>query len=238
MVALGACSAPLLGRPGRSIRALAFDAFVLFDPGTIVDRARQIGLNDPAALVAAASARLFAYSWFYTSSGKYVGFEMLAADAFTVAARAQGIKLDASDVDHLVTGYSNLSVWPDVPAALDLLASCKIRLAMLSNLPEAALAANLRRGQIDKHFEFVLSTDRAQRFKPSPAAYELAIRAFKTPASQIGFAASAEWDAAGATWFGYPTAWVNRSNVPEEPAYVRPRLVSIGMDGVLRLAGS
>jgi 2-haloacid dehalogenase len=173
------------------IRAIAFDAFVLFNPASILAFARQIDRLEPASLVAAASAKLFADTWFYTSAGRYAGFDVLAADAFTSAARARGIELDPFDCQRLVGGYSNLTVWPDVPETLAILAGHGIRLAMLSNLSEHALRANLRGNQIEQYFEFVLSTDQARQFKPAPAAYALAIEAFRMPADRIGFAASA-----------------------------------------------
>jgi 2-haloacid dehalogenase len=108
---------------------------------------------------------------------------------------------------------------------------------MLSNLSERALRANLRANRVYEHFEFVLSTDQARQYKPSPRAYELAVRAFRIPREGIGFAASAGWDASGATWFGFPTALVNRTGMPSEAAHAAPAIISNGMSGVLQLAG-
>jgi 2-haloacid dehalogenase len=65
----------------------------------------------------------------------------------------------------------------------------------------------------------------------------MAVDKLRLSARSIGFAASAGWDASGAVWFGYRTAWVNRNNSPREPAHAPPDIVSRGMDGVLRLAG-
>jgi hypothetical protein len=42
--------------------------------------------------------------------------------------------------------------------------------------------------------------------KPAPDAYALAMRTLGLREQEIGFAAFAAWDAAGASWFGYPTA--------------------------------
>ncbi|MEZ6188633.1 MAG: hypothetical protein R3F62_26970 [Planctomycetota bacterium] len=47
-------------------------------------------------------------------------------------------------------------------------------------------------------------------------AARLALEAFGLPASQIAFAAFAGWDAAGASWFGFPTVWINRLGFPAE----------------------
>lgn len=237
LIAVTGGSGPLLGRAPRRIQAVAFDAFVLFSPKPILERAHDIAgqMGDP--LFAAASAKLFGYTWFETSAGRYVPFDELAADAFRSTAQSLGVRLSRPDLAWLVDGYSNLDIWPDVPHALLTLRRHGIRLAMLSNLSERALIANLRSTGIAGQFEQVLSTDGARRYKPSPKAYELAVRAFNAQREEIGFAASASWDAAGATWFGFPTVWVNRNALPGEPPHAQPKLVSNGMGGVIELAG-
>jgi len=237
LVAAAASSGPLHGGRLRRIRAVAFDAFVLFSPQLVVRRAREVAGEKGDALFAGASAKLFGYTWYYTSAGRYAEFDELAGDAFMSAARTLGLELASADLGRLIDAYSSLEPWPDVLAALRALRRRGVRLATLSNLSERALRANLRAGQIDEYFEFVLSTDQAQQFKPGPRAYDLAVRAFKIPKDEIGFAASASWDASGATWFGFPTAWVNRNGMPVEKAHATPAVISIGMNGVLQLAG-
>lgn len=234
----GAVAGPLMAKAPLPVRALAFDAFVLFDPTAIRDRALEVAGPKTASFVAAATSRLFAYTWFYTSAGRYRRFDDLAADAFQFAAASSGLTLSDVDIRGLTETYSNLDLWPDVAGALDRLLRDGTRLAVLSNMSEDAIVKNLRRGGIDAAFEHVLSTDRIQRYKPAPEAYRLAVSAFGLAAPSIGFAASAGWDAAGATWFGYPSVWVNRTEAPAEQANIPPRIVSQGMDGVLRLAGA
>jgi len=112
-----------------------------------------------------------------------------------------------------------------------------IRLAFVSNLGADTLAANMRRNDIAHYFDPPLSTDRVRAFKPSPKAYAMAIDAWGLTRAEIGFAAFGGWDAVGATWFGYRTAWVNRLDVPAETLDVAPAITSRGIDGVLALAG-
>jgi hypothetical protein len=58
------------------------------------------------------------------------------------------------------------------------------------------------------------------------------------PKAAIGFAAFASWDARGASWFGYETAWINRLAAPPELiSDGAPIFVAQDMSGVLRLAG-
>ena len=236
MIAIGAASGPLRGAGRRAVRAFAFDAFVLFNPEAVVKRAREMAGDEGAALVRAASTKLFGYTWYYTSAGRYAEFDELAAGAFSSAAKDLGLNLSSAETDRLVEGYAHLELWRDVPDALETLRHQGIRLAMLSNLSQLTLRANLRANGIEQHFEFVLSTDKVREYKPSQAAYGLAPRAFNARREEIGFAASASWDASGATWFGFPTVWVNRTGAPTEEALARPAIVSAGTDGVLQLA--
>ena len=237
LIAAATASGPLLARAATPIRAIAFDAFVLFNTDAIVARAREVVGDMASAMVAAASSKLFAYTWYYTSAGRYVPFERLAAGAFKSAAQSLGSKPAAMDIDRIVAGYANLKVWPDIPGALQTLRGHGIRLAVLSNLSGRSLAASLRANGINGQFESVLSTDRVQQYKPSPKAYAEAVQALGVSKDKIGFAASAGWDASGATWFGFPTVWINRQGLAAEPAHAAPRLVSNGAEGLLQLAG-
>lgn len=187
--------------------------------------------------MAAASAKLFAYTWFYTSTGRYRPLEELAASAFQFAAVSNGLALSDGAIRSLVDAYSQLDLWSDVPAAIDRLRGAGMRLAVLSNLSEDAIRKNLARGSIADAFHQVLSTDRIAHYKPAPEAYHMGESALGLRREQIAFAASAGWDATGATWFGYPSVWVNRANAPAEHANVPPLIVSEDIQGVLRISG-
>ena len=236
LIAATVPAARALAEPAPRVGAIAFDAFVLFDPRGLVERAREVAHGKAEALVAAASNKLFAYTWLRTSAGRYAPFDTVAREAFRYAAASEGIELTAEQLDHIVEGYSKLALWRDVPPALERLRRRGLRLAMLSNLSEAMLRANLIANGISQHFEFVLSTDRVRQFKPAPAAYQLAVKAFGRRPRQVGFAASASWDASGASWFGFPTVWVNRAGAQPEQLDVSPAILGSGMDAVLELA--
>jgi 2-haloacid dehalogenase len=81
-----------------------------------------------------------------------------------------------------------------------------------------------------------LSTDRVRAAKPDPRAYRMAVDAFGLPREEIAFAAFAGWDAAGATWFGYPTVWTNRLGAPAEELGAAPAVVGRDLSDVVRLA--
>ena len=87
------------------------------------------------------------------------------------------------------------------------------------------LAALIDHAGLRGLFEHELSTDAVRTYKPDPRAYRLAIDAFGLRAGQIGFVASAGWDAAGARAYGYPTFWINRPGQPIEQLGARPDAV-------------
>lgn len=230
-------AAPAPAAPEEPVRAIAFDGFPIFDPRSVAVAATA-RLGERGAMLAAQwSAKLFGYSWLETAAGQYRSFDLLADDALRFTADAMALPLSNEDRAALVGAYARLDIWPDVKPGLERLRNAGVRLAFLSNLGAATLEANMRRNGIAAYFEPPLSTDRVRRFKPAPEAYAMAIDAFGLPRASIGFAAFGGWDAAGAGWFGYRTAWINRLGVTAETVGPAPAIVSRGMDGVLRLAG-
>ena len=71
-------------------------------------------------------------------------------------------------------------------------------------------------------FDALLSVDSLKRFKTVPEVYQLAVDHFRLSPPEIGFVSSNGWDAAGATWFGFTTFWVNRAGNPPEELGVLP----------------
>lgn len=198
------------------IRAVLFDAFPVFDPRSVeaVVEAELPGRG--AALTTLWRTRQFEYSWLRTAAHDYADFWQCTADALRFAAAALRLQLDAAQHDRLMHAYLTLEPWPDAPDALRTLRQNGLRLGFLSNFTPAMLDAAIGASRLQGMFEHVLSTDRARTYKPDPQAYQLGIDALGLPREQILFVAFAGWDAAGATRFGYPTYWVNRTQSPPE----------------------
>ncbi len=201
----------------EGIKAVAFDAFPIFDPRPIVATAAAVFPDRGEALSRTWFQKIFADTWLRTSAREYLPFTDVAAECLDYACRAAALPLDADARERLLATFWNLPVWPDAMAQLDRLRARGVKLAFLSDMSEAMLRANMRRNSIEPLFEAALSTDAVQAFKPAPEAYALAMQALGLRKQEIGFAAFAAWDAAGASWFGYPTAWVNRQAQQPEP---------------------
>ena len=62
----------------------------------------------------------------------------------------------------------------------------------------------------------VLSIEAVGIFKVSPKTYQLAVDRLGVAPEAICFMSSNAWDAAGAAYFGFQVAWVNRFGQPKE----------------------
>ena len=218
---------------GRSnIKAIAFDAFVIFDPRPIFARVNELFPDNGRELGRIWFNKQFEYTWLRTAAGRYVDFWRVSEGALVYAAESLKLELAAQEREQLMQAYLNLRAWPDVRAALDTCRTNGIRVVFLANLTDHMLRTNMKNAGLDGLFDFILTTDRAQVFKPDPKAYQMAVDAFGLPREQIAFAAFAGWDAAGASWFGFPTIWVNRSGMPEEKLGAAPTAATSDMSGV------
>jgi 2-haloacid dehalogenase len=209
-------------------RAIAFDAFPIFDPRSVFGLAERLFPGKGAELSNAWRTRQFEYQWLRALAGRYADFWQTTEDALVFAAKLLQLELTPDKRAQLMQAYLGLKAWPDVPSALSALQEAGMRLAFLSNMTTKMLDAGIKNAGLDGVFEHVLSTDQIRAYKPDPRAYQMAIDALKLKREDILFAAFAGWDAAGAKWFGYPTFWVNRLNLPEEELGVAPN--AIGRD--------
>jgi len=211
---LASCHVRTRPRRPTQIRAVAFDLFTLFDPRSIERVAEQVAPGTGPALARAWRARQFEYGFIRAAAGQYADFRTVTRDALDVA--AHGFTLDATARERLVSAYEQLDLWPDALAVLTRLRGAGLRLAPLANYAPTMLRALLEHGRITHLFDHQISTAAARTFKPAPRAYQLGVDVLGLPRDEIAFAAFGGWDAAGATWFGYPTFWVNRLGLPTD----------------------
>ena len=230
---LAATASPLMraamaaaGKP--EIKAIAFDAFPVFDPRPISGLTSSV-FPDQENFATAWLNKIFSYTWLRTSSERYADFYAVAEQALDYTAAQQGLPISLEQRKKLMGAWFALKPWPDVPAAIAMFEQRGIQLAFLSNLTEDMLRANARNGGLEKSFQY-LSTDRVEAYKPAPRAYQMGVDHFGLPRENIAFCAFAAWDAVGADWFGYPTVWVNRSGQEPERLDQGPIAIGKGID--------
>jgi 2-haloacid dehalogenase len=233
-----ASTLPVQAATKSRIKALAFDAFPIFDPRPVFALAEQLFPGRGSELSNAWRTRQFEYQWLRALAGRYADFWQATDDALAFAANTLKLDLTSDKRKQLLDAYLALTTWPDVQPALQSLRNANIRLAFLSNATPTILEAGIKNSKLEGTFEHVLSTDKIKTYKPDPRAYQMAIDAFGLRRAEIGFVAFAGWDAAGAKWFGYPTFWVNRLQLPVEELGVAPDGTGASLGDLVRFVES
>ena len=236
LLATGALTIPFQRKHiGGKIKAVAFDAFAIFNPHPVYALTEKIFPGKGKAIAEAWRIKQFEYTWLRQSADQYRNFMDITIDALVFATRQAQETLSDADKTMLVNAYLSLELWPDVLPTLEFLKKKSIRMGFLSNMTEKMLDSCIQYNRLSEYFEAVLSTDRVKAYKPSPGSYQMGPDAFHLEKSEILYIAFAGWDAAGAIWFGYPTYWVNRLDSSPEELHIRADNTGKTLDGIRNL---
>jgi 2-haloacid dehalogenase len=198
------------------VKAIAFDAFALFDTRPIAAMAERLYPGKSAELMTLWRNRQFEYTWLRSLSKNYKDFWYVTEDALIYAASVLQLGLTTKVKAQLMQSFLDIRFLPDASTALKQLKEMSLRLAILSNATLSMLEASINNSGMQNIFDFVISTDRIKTYKPDPAAYQLGVDAFKLKKEEILFVAFGGWDEAGAKTFGFPTVWINATELPVE----------------------
>ncbi|WP_407280115.1 haloacid dehalogenase type II [Aromatoleum evansii] len=213
-------------KPSERIRAVAFDAYgTLFDVYSVGALAEQLFPGKGEALTALWRLKQIEYSFLRTLSARYKPFLEITEDGLVYSAKKLGLALSESQRRQLMNQYACLSPFPENLGALKALRALGLPMAVLSNGTPQMLDVAIKSAGMTGLFDHVLSVDAVHQYKTADAAYQLGPDAFGVPAKEILFVSSNGWDAAGATWFGYTTFWINRAQLPIEELGVAPTAV-------------
>jgi len=203
------------------IKAWVFDAYgTLFDPFSVQSAGEKIFPGQGEALSRLWRSRQLEYTWLRALMNRYVDSWQVTGEALVCACHSLGLHCDAKQQADLMQEYLRLQPYPDVASALRFFQGKP--LAILSNGSPHMLAAVVEHAGLTQLFAELLSVDRVRTYKPSPAVYQLAVDELTLQRNEIGFVSSNFWDAAGATAFGFPAFWLNRSNAPADELGIMP----------------
>lgn len=211
---------------GGTIRAIAFDAYgTLFDVYSVGALAEQLFPGFGDALTAQWRLKQIEYTFLRTLSGRYKPFLEVTEDGLVFSAKKLGLQLDDAKRRQLMNQYACLSPFPENLGALKELHALGIPMAILSNGTPGMLDVAIKSAGMNGLFDHVLSVDAVRQYKTTDAAYQMAPDAFGCPANEILFVSSNGWDAAGASWFGFTTFWINRAQQPLEELDIKPAII-------------
>ncbi len=207
-------------------RAVLFDAYgTLFDVYSVAQLAESIFPGQGSALSLLWRDKQIEYTRLVTTSNDgqhYQPFWDLTRAGLRYAARRLRLDLGQRSEERLMQQYLALSAYPENLEVMRGLRSRGVVTGILSNGSPAMLEAVVRSAGLDGPLDHVLSVDSVRKFKTHPEAYALGPRATGLEVGQIAFVSSNAWDALAASWYGYRTLWVNRSDLPFEELGTRP----------------
>ena len=157
--------------------------------------------------------RQLRYSWLCSMMGKYDDFWELTIRALDTTLEEHALASNDKVRARLLSLYSELSAYQEVPEVLANLKAAGHRLAVLSNASPSMLVKALDAAGISEWFDELLSVDVLKCYKPTPAVYQLIPDRFDCKPSDVTFFSSNNWDVSGAGAFGFKTIWVNRNSV-------------------------
>jgi 2-haloacid dehalogenase len=134
--------------------------------------------------------------------------------------------------EHIVAGFGELDVHPDVEEGVRKLADAGVRMATLANGAAELAAKLLKRAGLAHLFERRLSVDDVRRWKPARESYLYAARELGVSPERCVLIAVHPWDIDGAKRAGLQAAWLNRRASPYPNFFQPPNFTSATLGGL------
>ena len=192
----------------RPVDAVFFDLFgTLLSLMPLDEACDRLSPGRGGEIAARWRARQLEVSWLRTAMERWADFDVVTVDALRATLHELGVgrSVDDSVLREVAEAFIDL---PPVPGAADVVEELRAAGLVTGVLTNASSRMLDRVTQRLPWMDHYLSVDSAQRFKPHPSVYQLAIGATGLPADRIGFVTANGWDAAGAGAFGFRVAWL------------------------------
>ncbi|CAN5709168.1 haloacid dehalogenase type II [soil metagenome] len=192
----------------------------LSDMGPMAQRFEEVGA--PRHLASTWFAAVLRDGFALATTGRAEHFSRIGAVALRTELVKAGLPDDVEDkVEHVMAGFGQLELHPDVVDGVVALHDLGVRLVTLTNGSAEVAERLLARGGVRDHFERLLSVEDTTRWKPAAEAYQYAADVCEVPLDRLLLVAVHPWDIDGASSAGMGTAWLNRADAPY-PDYFRP----------------
>ena len=190
-------------------KVVAFDVIeTLFALEPLRERLRVFGL--PGAALEIWFARLLRNAFALDTSGTYKSFGEVARGTLEVLLVESECSAAAPALDQALGGFSELTAYPDVAPAFQLLHEAGVRIVTLTNGHADTTRRLLERARLNHFVERVISIDEVRRWKPAREVYLHAAKVTGVAPGELALVAAHAWDVHGASQAGLVTGWVSR----------------------------
>ena len=125
---------PVLKFDSGALKAIAFDAFTLFDPRPIFKTVEELFPASGKQLVATWRAKQFSYQWLRVCGKKYKNFWDVTSDALNYALASHEPAHTGKQKDLIMAKYETMNSWPDVIPSLEAFKKIGLKVCILSNM--------------------------------------------------------------------------------------------------------
>ncbi|MCW2620650.1 MAG: haloacid dehalogenase [Frankiales bacterium] len=213
---------------GSPVDVVVFDVNeTLSDMTPLATRFETVGAS--AHLMKTWFASVLRDGFALAAAGASAPFADIARDVLTGMLAGTVADVDGA-AQHVLDGFDELDVHPDVPDGVRALRSAGMRLVTLTNGSVELTEGLLGRAGIRDEFERLLSVQQAGRWKPAQAAYDYAAGECGADPARMLLVAVHPWDIDGASRAGLRTAWVDREGVSYPAHLRRPSVTVAGLD--------
>lgn len=214
------------GSPMKSQKKLiVFDAYgTLFDVYSVWQSAESLYPGQGMALAQLWRDKQIDYTRIVSLSDPnspngskyYESFWEITKKALRYSAQKLNLELSTDHETQLMRAYDRLEPFKENIQVLQAIKALGIKTAILSNANKEMLERVSQHAKMDTLFDQIVSVDQVRQFKTHPSTYALIEPLFKVNKSEILFISSNDWDALGATWFGWDAVWLNRQRAPKD----------------------
>lgn len=145
--------------------------------------------------------------------GPYRPYEDLVVEAAT------RIDLPGEWGTQLVTRWSELEAWPEVPTILNQLRG-RVKLGVVTN---CSASLGQQAAAIAGDFDAVVTAEQIGFYKPDPRTYQAALDQLGVEKHETLFVAGSPFDLIGCGNFGIPVYWHNRIGLKRPEHFPAPR---------------
>jgi 2-haloacid dehalogenase len=208
------------------IRVVLFDVNeTLSDMTPLQHRFEQLGA--PPLMFRVWFASVLRDGFALTAAGGYADFGEFADGALRdLFAGLHGWRGDPADAArHVLEGFGELDLHPDVADGVRRMRAAGLRLATLTNGSAGLTAQLLERAGVRDHFQALLDVSGPRAWKPAAAAYQYALAELGAQPDETMLVAVHPWDVDGARRAGLHAAWLSRG-VADYPRVMIPPTVT------------
>jgi 2-haloacid dehalogenase len=200
----------------------------------VADACDRLAPGRGSEIAARWRARQLEASWLRTAMERWADFDVVTREALLATLEEVSVE-EPKDVEAVVEAFVELPLAEGARDAVEALTAAGLSTGILTNASERTLTRTVDR--LGLPLDHLLSVDRAQRFKPHPSVYRLAVDATRLGPERIGFVTANGWDAAGAGAFGFRVAWLRPGPAASLPPVGAPPPVVATWPEIPRIFG-